>query len=149
MLGDLAVTLVEGEDELLEIVPLKQADDSEATKSQIPSELALEKVIRLHEKGHNFWLARLNGQPIGYAVGIGHGDWYQSMGIYVTPDHRGQGIGSELKRAQIDFTRDNGFEGFLSNVDGTNKASKRVLEKSGFRLVPNAGGYSGILKLRE
>ena len=126
---DLLVKLIENDDDLLDIVPLKQADDNECTGSSISEDSALEKIMRIKEDGSDFWIARYGQIPVGYAIGIVRKESYRSEGIYVTPGYRRREIGLALKQAQIEFTRNLGCNEIFSNVADVNEASKEKLHK--------------------
>ncbi len=152
----LIISLVQTDDDLLDIVPLKQDDDNQALKrmrleSQTEDQ-TLEKILRLKFKGYDFWIARLNGEAIGYATGeLQTNGSYRSEGIYVKPEQRRKGYGTEIKRTQIVFAKELGCTELVSNVSGDNVASLRVQEKCGISAVPNerTGGYFLSLKLSD
>ena len=148
MSQDLLVRLIENYDDLLDLVPLKQADDSECVGSPISEELALEKIMSMEEDGSDFWIAKYEQMPVGYAIGIVRGESYRSEGIYVSPDYRGREIGLALKQAQIELARNLGCDEIFSNVTNVNEASKRVQEKAGFRFEPSGAGYIVRLSLK-
>lgn len=52
--------------------------------------------------------------------------------IYVVPEERGQGVGTRLLRAGLDWLRDRGFQRVLLNVTAGNPA-RRLYERAGFR----------------
>ncbi len=113
---ELSVKLVINDDDLLAIVPLKQADDSELINSLISEDLALDKVISIRRDGSDFWIARLGENAVGYAIGAVHEGSYRAQGIYVVPKYRQRGIGLALEQAQIEFARAQGCDEIFSNV---------------------------------
>ena len=145
---DLLVRLIENDNGLLDIVPLKQADDSECIGSPISEELALEKIIKIKNDGSDFWIANYGQIIVGYAIGIVKGESYRSEGIYVSPDYRGREIGLALKQSQIELARKLGCDEIFSNVANINEASKRVQEKAGFKFESSGTGYIVRLSLR-
>ena len=148
MSQDLLVKLIENDNDLLDIVSLKQADDNECTGESISEDLALNKIIRIKDDGSDFWIAKYEQIPVGYAIGVILGKSYRSEGIYVSPDYRNKEIGLALKNAQIDFARDLGCNEIFSTVAIDNKASIRVQEKAGFRFEPRGALYIVKLSLR-
>lgn len=144
----LLVRLIENEDDLSDIVPLKQADDSECVGSLISKESALDKIMNIRDDGSDFWIAKYRQMPVGYAIGIARGESYKSEGIYVSPDYRGWKIGLALKQAQIEFAKTLGCDEIFSNVADANEASKRIQEKAGFRFESSGAGYIVRLSLR-
>jgi len=146
---DATVTLIETEKELLEIVPLKQADDSEAIGKPISAGNGLDKIMRLNGPSYNFWIVRVNGAPVGYAVGKRDGERYKGEGVYVTPEQRGIGIGPLALQRQVDYAKAHGFIEFWSVVSGENRHSIKMLQKLGFKFEPSGQGYEVRLKLQE
>ena len=149
MLANLTVALASDDDGLLGIVPLKQADDSEVIGHPISDESALDKLVRIREDGYDFWIARLNGEAVGYAMGGGKGDNYTSEWVYVTSAHRRHGVGSALVGAQIEFARKQGLTEILSDVPSANEGGRGMTEKLGFRLEPYESGYYARLSLKQ
>ena len=145
---DLLIEIIENDDDLLDIVPLKQADDSECMSSPISEDLALKKIIRIKEYGSDFWIAKYRQIPVGYAIGTVQGESYRSEGIYVTPDYRGKEIGPALEQAQIEFAKNLNCDEIFSNVADLNEVSKSVQEKAGFRFEPSGAGYIVRLSLK-
>lgn len=56
--------------------------------------------------------------------------------IAVAFDARNRGIGGALKRAQIDWARDQGAERLIAGVHRDNLASRRIQERAGYVEVP-------------
>lgn len=140
-----SVNLAETDDDFLDVILLKHEDDS--TAGFVSSEDAtFEHVLSLREYGYNFWIARQGNKAIGYAVGNAeNSDIYRSEGIYVAPDFRRQGVGFNLKKAQINFARENEFTELLADLTETNVAGKHIHEKLGFEIKPNGLGYTATL----
>ncbi|MFO8016831.1 MAG: GNAT family N-acetyltransferase [Candidatus Woesearchaeota archaeon] len=101
-------------------MPLKAADDTECVKQEVTEAMALDKILLMRLQGHDFWIARKGQDAAGYAVGILREEDYRSMGIYVSPGFRGRGIGSALKKAQIDSAAEMGCSETYSNVSEGN-----------------------------
>jgi len=152
---DITITFIkndddlQNDDDLFDLVSLKQADDSEFMGIPIPEEEALGKILGLRNYGSDLWIVRQGLQAVGYAVGkLDRESNYRSTGIYVTPEYRNQGIGSALKQAQIGFARELGCKEIWSNIVQPNEASNKVHEKMGFTFKPVGEDYIVRLQLR-
>lgn len=90
----------------------------------------------------DFWLClTIRERDTGDAVGLTgfFPDWrpYQQgeVGFIISPEHQGKGYAVESLRGVLDFAFDQcGFHRLQANVLEGNDASRRVLEKCGFRL---------------
>jgi len=129
---NLSIKLVENDEDLLDVALLRKAHDSEFVGKQMPEGIVLERTMEYKRRGYDFWIARDNQIPVGYSAGIRKGKLYESGGIYVVLKKRGNGIAPKLKLAQIDYAKNLGCNEFWSFVDKSNKASKRIHEKTGF-----------------
>jgi len=78
---------------------------------------------------------------IGFAVGIEKGDEYFSDGLYVLPEFRSRGIGTQLKKAQIELARKRGCKSIKTYIERDNISSIRVQEKTGFTIYRWGGDY--------
>lgn len=144
---DIIVNLVVIDDDLLDIIPLKRADDIESSKENISEYMTLHKVIKLREDGRDFWIAREFNRAIGYAVGIVRGESYYSEGIYVIPEKRGEGLGALLKKAQIEFARALRCNEIYTNFAIENEVTRKIHEKLGFNFESLGNGLMARLKL--
>lgn len=141
MIDDVSVNLIDNDDDLLDIVPLKQADDSEFIGKRITEESALEKIIRIKEWGSDFWIARKETKAIGYAIGINQFPHYESQALYVAPRYRGNEIALKLKHAQITYAKSLACTDITAEIAGKNTASQRVQQKAGFTFEKRGTGY--------
>ncbi len=160
MVQDLTVRLVENDEDLLDIIPLKQADDEIYLKRPVTEDEALEKLISLRNHLYDLWIARLKSQVIGYASGIVQGigfpkeerleskEIYRGEGIYVAPEFRNQGIGSALKKAQIELAKALGCDEIMATISPENLSSIRMQEKTGANITFQKPYYISKLKLR-
>ena len=74
----------------------------------------------LHRKNSHVWIARLNGELIGYAVAnqkYKKGKTLECDWIYVEPKYRKEGVGSEIKKQQILFAKKHNFKDIHSYVE--------------------------------
>ena len=72
-------------------------------------------------------------------VGFGHGHWAGPVGtvmrLYVDPDHRGQGIGSELFDALVEELRDADVERIQAMALADNDPGKQFYESRGMEQI--------------
>lgn len=129
---DIDIQKVSNYYDLLDVVPLKAMDDSECCNSYVSEEMALDKVLHIIDDGNIFWIARVDSQPVGYAVGQGKRNSFESNGVYVTPEFRREGIATKLKQTQIEFARSEGFEKIYTGVSCENVPSRKLQESMGF-----------------
>ncbi|MBS3051371.1 MAG: GNAT family N-acetyltransferase [Candidatus Aenigmarchaeota archaeon] len=148
-MSTVVIKRAETDDEILSIIPLKQSDDSECIKQQVPEEVALQRVIEWREMHYDVWMAKAGLDVVGYAVGKRQDGGYRSYGIYVEPAHRNRGIGTLLKNAQIEHARKCYCEYIWSNVSENNKPSIRVQEKHGFEFERSGAGYVVTKSLKD
>ena len=77
-----------------------------------------------------FFLAELDGAPIGCVSAVRYGSAFGFLGLYIVKaDHRGQGFGLELWRTALDHLGDR-----VIGLDGV-VAQQENYRKSGFRLA--------------
>jgi ribosomal protein S18 acetylase RimI-like enzyme len=77
-----------------------------------------------------FFLAELDGAPIGCVSAVRYGSRFGFLGLYIVKaEHRGQGFGLELWRAALDHLGDR-----VIGLDGV-VAQQENYRKSGFRLA--------------
>ncbi len=127
------VKLAESDDDVLSIVPLKQADDFELSEVMIDEWTILEKILYFKDNGYDLFLATNNNQPIGYAVGKGRvGGLYISHGVYVDKFFRRNGVGTLLIQEQIQRAKKMGCMGIYGKTWETNISARRIHEKNGF-----------------
>lgn len=77
---------------------------------------------------NGFFIAKLDGKPIGCAAGICYGNDYAFFGLYVIEKaYRGLGYGMQLTKRRLDYVGDRctGLDGVLEN--------EQVYAKIGFR----------------
>jgi len=144
----ISISIAESDSDLVDIALLKKADDSETIGREVSDSAALDKILSIRDEGYNFWIARDVKAPVGYAVGIARDNFYLSTGLYVLPNYRLRGIGSSLKKAQIEFARELGCDEFITHVGEENKASIRVQKKFGFTFEPSGLGFAATLALK-
>jgi len=75
---------------------------------------------------------------------------YQTWGLYVLPEYRRNGVGSKLKKSQIDFVKRTGdFDWIFSQIHASNVWSKKLHDKLGFfvKLDEETNWYMAWLNL--
>jgi len=93
-----------------------------------------------HGKGFPVLVAARDGRVAGYAS---YGDWRAFDGyrhtvehsVYVDKEFRGEGIGRLLMQALVERARADGKHVMIGAVEAENRASIRLHESLGFRLV--------------
>lgn len=91
--------------------------------------------------GFGYWVVKKNGQPVGYVVlrDFGWDDRFKGieLGYIVDEKHWGQGIASEAVPAVTQHAIENcKCESLLAFVNHTNKASEKIVQKLGFKKLP-------------
>lgn len=81
-------------------------------------------------------LVTVDGEPVG-TVGLNHmNDRFGTaeLGYYVAPDHHGEGYATAASRLLLRYAfRERGLHRVTAHAFAPNQASRRVLEKVGFR----------------
>ncbi|WP_323846889.1 GNAT family N-acetyltransferase [Microbulbifer magnicolonia] len=100
----------------------------------------------LHDAGcfyaadpHGFYIAHLDGQPVGTISAVRYGEDFGFLGLYIVdPAHRGRGYGAQLAKAGIDHLGRR-----LIGLDGV-VAMQESYRQSGFQLAHRNMRYLGI-----
>jgi phosphinothricin acetyltransferase len=101
-----------------------------------------EAELRDHASGRFPWLVAHDDDvgAIGYAkAGTWRAraayEWTCELGLYVAPDARGRGIGTQLYTALLDACAARGFRSAIAGITLPNPASVRLHERLGFASV--------------
>jgi ribosomal protein S18 acetylase RimI-like enzyme len=89
-----------------------------------------------------FFLAELDGAPIGCVSAVRYGSGFGFLGLYIVKgEHRGQGFGLELWRAALDHLGDRviGLDGVVAQQENYRRSGFRL----GFRNVRQRGEGGG------
>jgi ribosomal protein S18 acetylase RimI-like enzyme len=89
-----------------------------------------------------FFLAELDGAPIGCVSAVRYGSGFGFLGLYIVKaEHRGQGFGLELWRAALDHLGDRviGLDGVVAQQENYRKSGFRLA----FRNIRQKGGGGG------
>jgi RimJ/RimL family protein N-acetyltransferase len=99
-----------------------------------------ESIENLSETENEFLVAKLDGRVVGFA-GIrrlkgetGELRHVGEIGISVHPDFQQRGIGTKLLKASVSLAIRRGFKRLEADTLAHNKAMRRILEKTGFKL---------------
>lgn len=99
--------------------------------------------------GPNPWaitrIALRNAEPVGYAIGCPL--YFAQFGeramnlhhLYVSPDQRGTGLGTQLTLAMVDMARQLGCTFFSVAADHDNESAQRFYKSLGMRASPVTG----------
>jgi ribosomal-protein-alanine N-acetyltransferase len=97
-----------------------------------------DQIAHWSEHGFGIWMFtdRLTGDPVGYAGPR----WTEIEGrpeveiaYAVRSDRWGEGLGTEMARASVQAALEDGIRGLVCFTHPGNAASRRVMEKAGFR----------------
>ena len=115
--------------------------------TEVPGEEAIaEKYAGLRKLGHPLIIAKLDGQPVGYA----YASFYRPRAayrftcedsIYLHPDAKGRGIGKALLTELLLQSRAFGFKQMIAVITADTANSIVIHEKLGFRHV---GRYEAV-----
>lgn len=87
----------------------------------------------------------LNGKMIGTCgASKSHGGSLIEVGYAIGKKYWGKGIATKCLKAYIKWASTKGFDRFIARVVEGNEASRRVLEKCGFRPTGNVITHSGL-----
>ncbi len=90
----------------------------------------------LSSDGHHLLLAYEGVKPVGMVTGVEmtHPDKGTEMFLYelgVDPDHRGQGIGTQLVQELVGIARQRGCYGMWTITEQDNKSAQATYERAG------------------
>lgn len=135
---DILIKLLSKEEEMKEVLPLRLAWVKEEIGIQLEEPTELQNLIRRFEQGRNFWIGKNKDRIAGYCCGYDLVDIYISDGVFVYPAFRNMGIGSKLKRVQIEHARKQGYDSILSHVKKDNLSSIRMQKKTGAKITKSS-----------
>lgn len=95
-------------------------------------------VIEVDLAGGPVIVGDMSGHVVWYGPTSGSAAW--NIGIALTPEWRGRGIGSVAQRRLADLLHDEGTVRVEASTDVTNVAERRSLEKAGFAFEGIARG---------
>jgi len=113
-----------------------------AVSFETSEEVAREQVRRgLDDPKRDYYLARLNGGPVGI---LQAGMWEEEAGITafgVLPEYRGRGIGRQMLVDAVDLLLAGGQERILIEVATDNQEALSLYQSCGFKVVTAYGFY--------
>ena len=86
-----------------------------------------------------FIIAYNQDKPVGLIGGGLHNDEYEMIAMWVSPDHRGTGVGIALVDGLKQQAVSQGHSEIVLRVSPYNLSACRAYEKCGFEIVGNAG----------
>jgi GNAT superfamily N-acetyltransferase len=103
----------------------------------------------LAENGIAF-VAEKDGRIIGHAVLVPTEDGKEvDVTIFVHQDFQNRGIGQQLMKVVIDYSKKKGYKGMMLVTERTNKRAIHVYKKLGFEVVDPYFEYDMYLDLRK
>ena len=116
-------------------VGIRERSSTFETREREPAEIA-ERIA----SEAVFLVAEVDGRVVGFATTSPYSQRAAYSGIaecsvYVDPDMRGRGLGTELLAALAAEAEHQGFHKLLGKLFSTNEASTRLVAGSGFRVV--------------
>ncbi|MBO8181364.1 MAG: GNAT family N-acetyltransferase [Archaeoglobus sp.] len=103
----------------------------------------------LAENGIAF-VAERDGRIIGHAVLVPTEDGKEvDVTIFVHQDFQNRGIGQQLMKVAIEFSRQKGYKGMMLVTERTNQRAIHVYKKLGFKVVDPYFEYDMYLDLRK
>ena len=104
----------------------------------------------IKDKNGRIMIATVQGRPVGVAhmfFQTKHVAWLE--GVRVHPDYRGLGIAGKLNRKLVDYAASKGATVARLSTDLDNKASRRHLSRTGFKLLQLYPRYTSKKPLRR
>ena len=104
----------------------------------------------IKDKNGRIMIATVQGRPVGVAhmfFQTRHVAWLE--GVRVHPDYRGLGIAGKLNRKLVDYAASKGATVARLSTDLDNKASRRHLSRTGFKLLQLYPRYTSKKPLRR
>ena len=103
----------------------------------------------LAENGIAF-VAEKDGRIIGHSVLVPTEDGkYVDVTIFVHQDYQNRGIGQQLMKVAIDYSRRKGYKGMMLVTERTNTRAIHVYKKLGFKVVDPYFEYDMYLDLSK
>lgn len=108
-----------------------------------------------YEADHNgFFIAELEGKPVGCASAVAYDDKFGFLGLYVVkPEFQNKGIGMKLTERCMEYMGDRniGLDGVVENEEKYQKVMKFRSSYSNLRFEGKGGGTSpdGLVKISE
>lgn len=85
-------------------------------------------------------VVRHEGQAVGHGRLLGTGDGPAELAVFVDPDYRGVGVGTELLGALLSAGRERGYSGVVLSVERSNTPAMGLYRQFGFE-VANYGRF--------
>jgi putative acetyltransferase len=125
-----------------EVIGLLQQSDDFALSLYPPEGAFLLNVDELEEPGVTLFVARVDGEAVGIAALVRHGDGPAELKrMFVSPSARGLGIAGSLLRALETEAISTGVRTLQLETGPLSHSAIALYEKSGYTLIPNFGQY--------
>jgi ribosomal protein S18 acetylase RimI-like enzyme len=100
----------------------------------------------MHQPGRRFWVARLEGEPIGTVRVVGFGSGAPGSSVYTTtlavlPEYRGRGFGRQILARITELLMGEDWERILIEVETENRNALGLYLSLGYRVVQTYGFY--------
>jgi GNAT superfamily N-acetyltransferase len=123
--------------------PLRAAWQTESIWGDTP-EFALVEEEVAHRRGTRAAIARLGGEPAGFAAYSMIGDVVEVELVFVLPERRDGGLGGALVARALAAAADEGAREAVIEADDVG-AAKRLYERLGFRTVWQRSSFTKVL----
>ncbi|MBO5220879.1 MAG: N-acetyltransferase [Clostridia bacterium] len=125
-------------DEILEIYRPYVESTAVTFETEVPSREAFRARVEHVLEQFPYVVAEADGQIVGYSYASPYRSragfrWTVELSVYVRSDLRGQGIGTRLFAALLDFLRMQGYRNAVSVISWPNESSARLHYHFGFR----------------
>jgi len=138
---NVGINIISEEADLEKLIPLYHEDQLETFPDSHPTLEDSKKIIESCYKSQlvSLWLATVDGEPVGYGRGSIDGAEFCCEKIFVSKEHRNQGIGKKLSKARIDFAKEKGLKGIYSATMDDNPSSISMSKSVGMEECGNWG----------
>lgn len=103
-------------------------------------------VLRVLRDPAVFPVLRRDGHPLAIGIGVIVDGLVCVFGMQTREGHRGQGLGTAVMAAMVDWGRGRGAGGFYLQVEDDNPGARRLYERMGFR-TRYGYHYRSLLKI--
>lgn len=83
------------------------------------------------------FVAESRGQVAGYVLGACHGRWGSILRLAVNPEYQGQGLGTDLLGAAVNWFREHRVKEIGLSTQADNERSQRLYARFGFHPLPD------------
>jgi len=102
-------------------------------------------VARLSADDVQFFVARVDGDPVGFCALVDHGDWGEVKRMYTAPVVRGRGVGRRLLETVEQAARAGRLPVLRLETGDKLEAAITMYETAGYRRRGVFGGYPDLV----